>query len=133
MKEKVLRILTSLLLIIQGILPIYGIFFTFSIYKNIPVLSIEGAIFFILAFFSYIKFHNRFVQWIAIIYSLIKGFGGFLGFGWIFAIILAVLYILGGKKKEQIVMQPPSNIPNNISNSNSVQTQQNPDQSKLQQ
>src|SRR3989344_6937648 len=127
MKEKILRILTSLLLIIQGILPIYGIFFTFSVYKNIPVLAIEGAIFFILAFFSYIKFHNRFVQWIAIIYSLIKGFGGFLGFGWIFAIILAVLYIIGRKKKNQISLQDSTVVSSNTINPNSAQPQQTSD------
>lgn len=111
MKENIFKIATALLLAIEGILPIYGIFFTVSIYKNVPILAIEGAIFFVLAFFSYRNFHSRWVQWIAIVYSLIKGLGGFLGLGWVFALVLAILYIIGGKKKD---LQPPVAQPQSI-------------------
>lgn len=59
---------------------------------------IYGAIFLVLAFAVHKNTKKKVIQWVAIIASLILGPGGFIGFGGIFAIALAVSFVVLSKK-----------------------------------
>lgn len=57
-----------------------------------------GAIFVLLSFAVYKNVKNRVLQWATIIISLIFGPGGFIGFGGLFALALAVSFVVLSKK-----------------------------------
>ncbi len=101
--KQALKYLPPVILLIEALYPLYVVFFTFSVYKNYFYL-LYSIILLILAFFSYKSSHNRLIQWLTIIASLLWGLGGFLGLGWLLALVLAVIYILDHKNP------PPSQI-----------------------
>jgi hypothetical protein len=59
---------------------------------------ILGVIFVILAFAAYKNAKNKLLQWAAIIISLLLGPGGFIGFGGLFALLLAFSFVVLSKK-----------------------------------
>lgn len=91
------RYIAAAILALEAIYLIYTTFFVYSYTKSyIPLVYV--VLFISLAYLTLTHFQNRLVQWPAIILSMLIGFGGFLGAGWLSALILAIIYITGRSK-----------------------------------
>jgi len=123
MKHQISKSLIAIILISHSLLQIYGIFFAYSISKSVPFLIINAIVFFILAALAYTKFHNRVVQWIVFLATMLYGFGGFIGLGWLFALIIGILYIVGGEKKKVVANNTTATTPQSAPPQQPVVTQ----------
>lgn len=86
--------IAPLVLLIEALMSI----FPHGIFKAGSLNLIFFTTFLILAVTVFKKPHNKIIQWIAIIISLIFGAGGFLGYGGIFAIVLAIIFFIQSRK-----------------------------------
>ncbi len=93
-----MQYIPSALLLIESILSFYKYFSPKSLFGPSFLDLIFGVIF---IFFAYIIFKNpknRAWQWAVIIISLLLGPGGFIGFGGLIALGLAISFILISKQ-----------------------------------
>ncbi len=86
--------IAPLVLLIEALMSI----FPHGIFRAGLYNLIFFSTFFILAVTVFKKAHNKIIQWLAIIISLLFGAGGFLGYGGLFAIALAIIFFIQSRK-----------------------------------
>lgn len=93
-----MKYLPSLFLLSEAGLSFYQYFAPRSYFGPSVLDIIIGTVFAILSFATYKNSQNRFIQWAAIIISLLFGPGGFIGFGGLFALALTISFVVLSKK-----------------------------------
>jgi len=94
------RYFPTFILIVESVLSFYKYFYPRSFFGPNILDIILGLVFLVLAFFVYKNNQNRVSQWVVIILSLFLGPGGFIGFGAIAALLLAISFIVVSKKSK---------------------------------
>lgn len=93
-----MNFIAPLVLIIEALMNI----FPHGIFSDGLYNLIFFATFVILAVVVFKKPHNKIIQWLAILISLIFGAGGFLGYGGIFAIVLGIIFYIQSRRNKKI-------------------------------